>query len=163
MTLLNINAKKLTSDNFKKYGNVIEATGPSKEINNGISKSWSNLIHPLTFQNELGMNVAILKTQKEKFIINFMERHFFTSQVFVPLGGQKYVVIVAPPDGIFDAYKIEAFIAEGNQGINFHPKTWHYPLMPLNKEMEFLCLMNENKNLDLDIMNLEQEIALDIG
>ena len=52
------------------------------------------------------------------FQIKVMERHPLGSQAFMPLSGNPYIVVVAPP-GDFEPSAMRAFLAEPNQGVNY--------------------------------------------
>ena len=60
--------------------------------------------------------------------VDHVNMHTDHSQMFVPLAGEKLVVIVAPPDQPadgFDPSSIAAFLTDGTQTFIFHPGTWH--------------------------------------
>ncbi|KAI4861400.1 ureidoglycolate hydrolase [Hypoxylon rubiginosum] len=94
-----------------------------------------------------------------RFEVKILERHPFTTQTFVPLGGAgseaRYLVIVAPslaPDagsaverqlpvplgdsalpgrGMPDLSKLRAFVASGSQAVTYGAGTWHAPMAAL--------------------------------
>jgi ureidoglycolate lyase len=66
-----------------------------------------------------------------------MERHPLGSQAFVPLNGQRYVVVVAPAGAPPSREGLRAFLCRGDQGINYHRGTWHHPMLALDRACEF--------------------------
>lgn len=68
-----------------------------------------------------------------------MERHPLSSQLFFPLGDNPYLVVVAP-QGEFDPQDIRAFVAQPNQGVNYHPGVWHHYSLALNEPSDFLVI-----------------------
>jgi ureidoglycolate hydrolase len=63
--------------------------------------------------------------------------HTDHSQMFVPLAGDRLVVIVARPEEPaegFDPEKIAAFVTDGTQTFIFHPGTWHIEPRSLDKD-----------------------------
>ena len=59
-----------------------------------------------------------------------LEKHPLSSQAFIPLQKTNFIVVVAPISGnIPDINLIEAFHISPEEGINFKPKVWHFPLI----------------------------------
>jgi len=71
--------------------------------------------------------------------IEIMERHPLSSQMFMPLSDTPYLVVVAPK-GEFDERQIRAFLASSNQGVNYHPGTWHHYSLALGGVSDFLVI-----------------------
>lgn len=78
-------------------------------------------------------------TSNTSILHNFLilEKHPYTSQTFVPLGGSpleiSYLVIVAlsTPDGKPDLSTIKTFIGKGNQAVTYNCGIWHAPMLTL--------------------------------
>lgn len=69
----------------------------------------------------------------ESIQVGFLERHPYTSQSFIPMGGSgrpAYVVIVADdqPDGMPDLESVRAFLVRGDQGVCYAAGAWHAPM-----------------------------------
>ena len=142
MNIRKIKTELLTSENFKIYGEVIAPIGDFKIINQGNSKKWNNLVEFDMFRNEGKVNLGILRTKNIELSFSQMERHFFTSQIFIPLGGKRSLVAVAPSsEKKPDPNKVEVFLMEGNQGVSFYRKTWHHTLFPLEGKTEYVLIM----------------------
>lgn len=65
--------------------------------------------------------------------VPMLEKHPFTSQQFIPMGGTSsgsYVVVVADSleDGRIDAQSIRAFLVRGDEGISYGAGLWHAPM-----------------------------------
>ena len=116
-----VKVKPLTKDNFKQYGEVISAEGEYKIINQGNGKKWNDLINFDMFEDGGKVNLGILRTKYLEPLFNQLERHHYTSQIFISLGQGKSLVAVAP---ISDKYpnpeKVEVFLMKGGQGVNFY-------------------------------------------
>lgn len=74
----------------------------------------------------------------ESIQVGFLERHPFTTQSFIPMGGSpspSYVVIVADdrPDGSPDFDSIKAFSVRGDQGVCYAAGVWHAPMATIRK------------------------------
>ena len=58
-----------------------------------------------------------------------LECHPLSSQAFIPLQHTNFIVVVAPVANRPDINLIEAFHVFPQEGINFKPKVWHFPLI----------------------------------
>lgn len=96
------------------------------------------------------------KLQNNRFHVEILERHPFTTQTFCPLGlpaestESYYIVIVAPSltaphfeesaveakqkvERPPDLKKLRAFVAHGGQAVTYGPGTWHAPMVVLGR------------------------------
>jgi len=162
--VITIQPEKLTKANFEPYGEVIEATGESKIINQGNGEKWNNLVHFDMFQDNGNVNLGILKTKYLDLEFNQMERHLYTSQIFIPLGGGKSLVTVAPVSEQYpDPQKVKAFLMEGNQGVSFNRKVWHHSLFPLNSEQDYILMMRGGKfPPDVELVKFPDNVKIKI-
>ena len=58
-----------------------------------------------------------------------------------------HLVIVALPhekDDEPDLSTLSAFVATGTQGITYRPGIWHHPMVALDHETDFFCLVYED-------------------
>jgi ureidoglycolate lyase len=69
-----------------------------------------------------------------------MERHPLASQAFIPLHKNPFLIVVARPGETVDPENLSAFITNGLQGVNYARGVWHFPLIGLNKEQDFLVV-----------------------
>lgn len=74
----------------------------------------------------------------ESITVAFLERHPFTSQSFIPMGGDQspaYVVIVADDatDGQPELSSIKAYLVPGNIGVCYSAGVWHAPMATIRK------------------------------
>ncbi|MEC5293671.1 MULTISPECIES: ureidoglycolate lyase [unclassified Aurantimonas] len=75
--------------------------------------------------------------------ITLLERHRFSTQTFLPLSAEEYLVIVAPPDGdgTPDLSQVRAFKVPGDAAITYAAGIWHHPMIALRKEGRFAVFM----------------------
>ncbi len=69
-----------------------------------------------------------------------LERHPRSSQLFVPLDGRRFLVVVALGDAAPDPARVRAFLTDGRQGVNYAPGTWHHPAIALDSPTDFFVL-----------------------
>jgi len=72
-----------------------------------------------------------------------LERHEFSSQSFVPVDVDRWLIVVAPhaSRGGPDLAGLRAFIATGRQGVTYRPNTWHHGLTVLDRPGRFAVFM----------------------
>ena len=114
-----VKVQPLTAESFAPYGRVL---GADRE----------DLIRTA------GQFTARLMTvRRVPETVDHVNMHTDHSQMFVPLAGEKLVVIVAPPEQPaegFDPASIAAFLTDGTQTFIFHPGTWHIEPRAAEKE-----------------------------
>jgi ureidoglycolate lyase len=127
----------LTAAAFAPYGDVVDAPAPGERstLMATLAAADGAVTPTLAFNNVAPHDLPITATE--------MERHLRSSQCFVPLDVSRYVLLVAPTgaDGRPDATKLRGFVARGDQAVNYHLGTWHYPLRVLDRPGRFAVLM----------------------
>ena len=122
-------ASPLTAEAFAPYGDVLEASGDFRLINEGLCKRHLDRAH-LDFGPEGRAGISIFSATPRSLPYGFdlVERHPEGSQAFIPMTQHPFLVIVtASPDA-----KPRAFLTNGAQGINLHRGIWHGVLTPLH-------------------------------
>lgn len=142
MEQVSLSVRPLTAENFAPFGDVI-ATGLSevKLINWGITERHHALASPEVTGEDAHVLINIFRSQPWQLpiVIKMVERHPLGSQAFMPLNGRDYLIVVAQDhDGTPQAP--QAFLARGNQGVNYHRNVWHHPLLALEDVSEFLVV-----------------------
>ena len=154
-----IKPKKITSKNFKKFGEVISTKKIKPiNINNGYAKRFDNLCKINTSLKKGNTIMSIFSARKRKFPMNIkmMEKHLLGSQAFIPMKETKFLVFVAPKGKKPNVKKIESFIIPKQTGINYKPGIWHFPLISI-KNMNFLVIDRKGIGNNLAIHNFENE------
>ncbi len=126
---------------FARYGDVIEVGPAPRQINYGLTERHHNLAN-IEIGRENGQPVVNIFRSTPKPLpieIKIMERHLRSSQLFMPLSGRPYLVVVAP-QGDFVEDEIEVFLAQSHQGVNYAPGTWHHYCLALNAVSDFLVI-----------------------
>lgn len=73
-----------------------------------------------------------------------LEKHPASTQVFVPMNAARYLVVVALGGDAPDLSTLAAFVASGTQAVSYRPGVWHHPMIALEAETEFVCLVWED-------------------
>ncbi|KAI9488302.1 galactose-binding domain-like protein [Zychaea mexicana] len=149
-------AEPLTSEKYAPFGEVIEAKLNIKVTgaNQGTAKKFHHVAKVTNaFPNDSGkVNLCVFRSSPTKelpFKVKLFERHPYSSQQFVPMTNGKtrgYLVIVClnNEDGSPDLTTTKAFIASSTQGISYRRGVWHHPMISLEHETDFACLVHEN-------------------
>ena len=97
-------------------------------------------------------------------ICNVIERHRHSSQMFAPLSGGAYLVVVFPSDNAGAPLVSHgfAFAARGDQAINYHRDTWHQAFLALDRFGIFLMLRWEDGTAgDEEFLELQLPIGVE--
>jgi ureidoglycolate lyase len=124
-----LRAEPLTAAAFAPFGEVLEATGDFRLINEGLCRRHHDRAQ-LDFgpDGRAGISVFDAVPRALPYSFDLIERHPEGSQAFLPLTQHPFLVIVAAgPDAT-----PRAFLTNGAQGINLARGTWHGVLTPLH-------------------------------
>lgn len=148
-------ARPLSPDAYAPYGNVIMASPrgePGRPVNQGTARRFDRLaalenLRPGT----AALNVSVFRCDPRHggpIPVALLEKHPASTQVFIPMSARRYVVIVALGGDRPDLATLAAFIASGAQGISYSPGVWHHPMIALDAEVDFACLVHEDGSGD---------------
>ncbi|RJS91737.1 ureidoglycolate lyase [Salinisphaera sp. Q1T1-3] len=157
-------AEPLTARGFAPFGDVIASSGPAVEINQGKGRRFADLAC-LDLDTEDGrpaISRVACRAETAPVPLRVMERHPLGTQVFVPLDGQHYLVVVAPAGEAPAADAFRAFIAAGHQGINYHRGVWHHPMIALDTDCEFLEVHRSGPGANCDEIPVPVPITVDV-
>ena len=156
---IKIKPKKVSKKNFKKFGQIIDASKKKYfRINNGYAKRYDNLGKIDTSSKKGKTIVSIFSAKKRRFPmkVDMMEKHPLGSQAFVPMKETSFFVFVAPKGDRPNLKKIESFKIPKQTGINLNPGIWHFPLISI-KNMNFLVIDRKGKGNNLIIHKFRKE------
>ena len=105
-----VKVQPMTAEAFAPYGRVVEAQREDLIMERG------------------KFTARLMTVRRVPETVDHVNMHTDHSQMFVPLNGDRQVVIVAPPEQkaeSFDPASIAAFLTNGKQTFIFHPGTWH--------------------------------------
>ena len=162
---MNMQINRISKDNFSKYGQLISTQDiESQNINEETTKSFYDLVNIEIYGENKQCRVNIFKSIKRSFPleINMLENHPLSSQAFIPLQKTNFIVVVAPISKEPDINLLEAFHISHEEGINFKPKVWHFPLIAIENS-NFLTVDKRDSNNNLEIYNFQNndKILLD--
>lgn len=136
-----ITPEPVTAEAFAPFGEVVSLEATPKlpiDLYNGL-----NAIHgPVVLQVDERPEFILFRVGYRGGDIRYMERHHGMTQTFIPLNGDPFVSVVAPPDaplvdGFPDFSSIRAFLVPGDVILNIHRGTWHEPPFPTKDGQKF--------------------------
>lgn len=149
--MIGLACKPLTAPAYAPYGHVIMASPHGEEgraANQGTARRWGHLapidnLRPATAK----LNVSVFRCTPRRawpLRIAALEKHPASTQAFLPMRARRYLVVVALGAERPDLSTLTAFVASGSQGITYHPGVWHHPMIALDEETDFTCLVWED-------------------
>ncbi|MFC3181227.1 ureidoglycolate lyase [Cypionkella sinensis] len=127
-----IHPEPLTATAFAPFGDVLDATGDFRLINEGMcqrhhDRARLDFAPEVSPDNRAGLSIFNAIPRALPYTFDLIERHPEGSQAFIPMSQHPFLVIVArgPQD------TPRAFLTNGAQAINLHRGIWHGVLTPL--------------------------------
>lgn len=160
---IRLTLQPLRREAFAPFGDVIQVDDAAQHftINDGNTERYHDLaaIDPGADGRAI---VSIFRglPRTLPFTLTMMERHPKASQAFIPLSGQPYLVVVAPPGATPLATDLQAFRCEAHQGINYARGVWHHPLLALGTVSDFLIIDRAGPGDNCDIVTLDTPAVL---
>ena len=154
---MNLFINNINKENFAQFGQLISTKDiKSENINSDTSKSFYDLanIEILGENNQCRINIFKAKKRKFPLEINMLENHPFSSQTFIPLQNTTFIVVVAPISKVPNLKLLQAFKVPSEEGINFNPKVWHFPLIAI-EDSSFLTIDKKDSKNNLEIYNFQ--------
>jgi ureidoglycolate lyase len=155
-----LDVRPLTKEAFAPFGDVIEKEGAElRLINGGTTERFHNLAKAEALGDGARVIVNIFRGQPFTLPVDIrmLERHPLGSQAFVPLDRRPFLVVVAEDEGGRPGLP-QAFLARGDQGVNYGANVWHHPLIALEAASEFLVVDRDGPG-----NNLEEHFLSDAG
>ncbi|NBZ88125.1 ureidoglycolate lyase [Stagnihabitans tardus] len=125
---MHIQALPLTPEAFAPFGDVLEATGDFRLINEGLCRRHHDRALIDVADARPGISIFLAEPRALPYDFSLIERHPEGSQAFLPMHQNPFLVIVSKgPEAT-----PQAFLTNGAQGINLHRGVWHGVLTPLH-------------------------------
>ena len=148
MTPVTIKVQPMTPEAFAPYGRVL---GADRE----------DLI-----RTQGQFTARLMTVRRVPETVDHVNMHTDHSQMFVPLAGEKLVVIVAPPEQPaegFDPSSIAAFLTDGTQTFIFHPGTWHIEPRALTKdECQLINVQTDVFRDHTELLHLQEDCGVTV-
>lgn len=136
----------LCPDSFAPFGEVIACAGNAFfHINDAHTERYHALVQTEIYGEQARTGISIfrnIQTTALPVTVSMLERHSQGSQAFIPMQGQRFLVVVAPclTADQPDVSQLRAFLTDGQQGVNYRVGTWHHPLLTLQSPSDFAVI-----------------------
>jgi ureidoglycolate lyase len=145
---ITLDVQKMTPEAFAPYGEIIGARGQIElDLDGGKASFVAQTVEsrPLHF--------------------SFLGRHQRTEQVFVPMGGTRSIIAVAPPcendSAAPNVERMAAFMVDGSCAFKLYKGAWHTSAFPQDECATFMVLDRENTlEEDYDLRDLAATLGV---
>ncbi len=154
---MEIKAKKVTAEGFKKYGQVVELQpGAEAAVSEKDFEYWKQ---QAVFRTEGSCEIGVLKVKKHDMAFGQMEQHTETPEVLIGVDGGFVVPVGSVSEDVPAVGDIEAFEVGQGQAIVMDKSCWHWVPNPVDKdEVTVLVLFRNNTSAnDLVIKDLSEQ------
>jgi len=153
---IKLSVEPLTRAAFSPFGDVIEMAGAQHyPINQGFAERFHDLARvDMAPDGEAIISLFRGKPRPLPIEITFVERHPLGSQAFYPLQKRDWLIVVASTTMPPTSKTLRAFRASGQQGINYARNVWHYPLLVLDQNSDFLIIDRKGPGDNLEEVQL---------
>lgn len=161
-----IHAVPLSAARYAPYGEIVQAseTG-SAPANQGTARRSDFLADLRNLRPGAKPNLCVFRCAPflgDRFEVKLLERHPYSTQIFLPLpGAGPALAVVALGGDAPDLATLAAFIVEGAQGLTYRPGVWHHPIVALGRPSDLACLVWEDGSSgDCEELSLPKPVAV---
>jgi ureidoglycolate lyase len=164
-----IQAPLLTREAFTEFGDVVLAARQDITpvmVNFGTAARRNHVgalqnLRPAAHPNLAGFQCA--PWSRFPVIVESMEKHPHSSQLFVPMKVEKYLVVVASGDAAPEVSGLLAFVALPGQSVIYAPNVWHMPLIVFGSTAEFMMFVWEDDTReDCVVAKLSEPVEVEV-
>ncbi|PRP89680.1 ureidoglycolate hydrolase [Planoprotostelium fungivorum] len=158
-------AEPLTKEAYAPYGNVLEASTPQHSLiaNQGSAQRYNWLSELINKRSHAKANLCVFRCKPRElpFNVKILEKHPNSTQMFVPMNAKsRYLVVVSLGGDTPDLSTLRVFVASSTQSITYHPNIWHHPMIALDTETDFVCLVYEDGSAgDTVVVNVKDSLC----
>ena len=161
-----IQIQNLTRENFAAFGEVMScAEHDFFHINDAHTERYHALVETEVL-GEAKAGISIFRNIKASTLplqISILERHPQGSQAFIPMQGQRFLVVVAKSLNATepDLKQLYAFVTDGSQGVNYRAGTWHHPLLTFEAPSSFAVVDRIGSGHNCDVYQFAQAVLIE--
>ena len=166
-----IRAIPLDVDSYRAYGDVISARADiiARSANMGTAKRFNSVAQLVDLRpGKAEPNLCLfhcdpqVSAPQTTFQIKLLEKHPLSTQAFIPMQAERFLVVVCLGTDKPDISTLKAFLAVKSQGITYRPGVWHHPLIAMDRPTDFACLVWEDGTSDdCEVVKLERNVIVE--
>lgn len=156
----------ITLEAYSPYGALVSArASPAREANHGIALAWDDLATLESRRDARARATAslfrCLPQPGPSFLLERLERHPHSTQLFAPMTPSRFVVTVALGADEPDLSTLAAFVVEGPVAVAYAPGVWHHPIVGLARPIDFVNIVSlDGSDADCEELALPAPIEL---
>lgn len=150
---------------FSAFGDVVELAHAQQLIINASTTTRFHDLATVDVAAEGGrplINVFRAQPQTAPVRLRLMERHPLGSQAFLPLTPAPCLIVVAPDEDGRPG-RLQAFITDGWQGVNYARNVWHHPLIALDEVRDFIVVDRGGPGTNLEECALDEAVFVELA
>ncbi|MFI5300840.1 MAG: ureidoglycolate lyase [Polyangiales bacterium] len=156
LTMREVRARPLSLSDWSPYGALLAARDEAdagRSANQGNARVFDRLVDLRNARpGAAALNVSAFRARprdvSDGLVVELLEKHPRSTQLFVPMGAARYLVVVALGGDAPDLSTLAAFVATGRQGVAYGPGVWHHPIVALDEPTDFACFVHEDGSAD---------------
>jgi ureidoglycolate lyase len=144
-----VRVEPLSVEGFAPFGDVVSAglrAGQSANQGTAVRFDWCTEL--VNARPDARANVSVFRSTAKglPLELTLLEQHPCSTQAFLPMVCQRFLVCVAPTDeaGAPALDGLRAFVCGPGQGVNYRVGTWHHPIIALGHDADFVMLAFED-------------------
>lgn len=164
MKLLDLALDDATPENVAPFGALVGTDCGGGRRRTAFYDDAVDLIETPRFVSDADTTLAVARIRPRPFSVRWMERHFKHTQGFLPLNGQPYAVVLAPPNdaSLPDLGCLRALRFPGHWGLLMHVGTWHEFPFALEAPVDMVVVLRNETNRNLDAIENGEAIGEDL-
>jgi ureidoglycolate lyase len=149
--LVTLRAQAATPASIAPFGALVSTHDGPDVIRSRFYGDALEIRKPAKLVNDADIELSVARLKRRPLGATWLERHFLHSQLFIPLGGKPYAMVLAPPTEaeLPDLDRVAAFVFDGAQGIALHLGTWHEFPLALVDDTDIVVILRHATARDL--------------
>ena len=141
-----LRAEPVTPEAFARFGVALSPHGRERLPVNTYGDKLNLFREP--FESDQPIEWFIVQEHRRDMSALFLERHMLLTQASIPMNGDPFVTVVAPPGcaeegGLPKLDETRAFVVPGHMAIQLHRGTWHENPFPTKDDQFFLVTSHQ--------------------
>jgi ureidoglycolate lyase len=151
MRTVTLRAEPATATNVAPFGTLLSSRSDVPVIRSPFYGDTVAIRKPGRFVGDDTLEISVASIDPRPLRVSWMERHFLHTQTFLPLGGSRFAMVLAPPGGgeMPDLDAARALVFDGTAGLMLHLGTWHEFPFALDATAQVCILIRRDTARDL--------------
>jgi ureidoglycolate lyase len=150
--------ERATAENVRPFGVLVGAAADRAPRTGTFYGDAVELWAQDQFRSDADTCLSVSRVHPRPREVIWMERHFKHTQVFVPLGGRPFAMVLGAPTngGLPDPDSIRALHFDGSGGFMLYLGTWHEFPFALDATTDLLVILRNETNRDLEVRDNDE-------